>query len=365
MAELLELQIHDLSRSGPGVARDSQGRIIFVPFTAPGDRVRVEIVEEAKRYAEARLVELLEPSPQRATPPCPEFSRCGGCEWQHVPYDLQWRTKLSGIQHALDRVGVKNPGPLDEIPATQIWNYRNRMQFRGEGNTFGLLERRSKRVVNLEKCWIAREEINAELPRLRAEGAKRDREFKVEVEVLPDGSVKEWWNRGHAAGGFRQIHDEQNLRLQNWVAENLDSGGELLDLYGGSGNLSLGIASRFSRVDCVDVGVPRERPPEAPAHYHYHRSPVGPWIQRSQGGPVQVILDPPREGMGSDWFRIVEALKKRQATRLLAVGCDASAWAGDVQRLHRHGWRLVKAGAIDLFPQTHHIEALAVLQRDA
>src|SRR5690349_20214142 len=121
---VIELIIQDLARGGAGVARDASGRVIFVPYSAPGDRVRVRITESKKNYAQAELIELLEPSSLRQQPPCPVFGRCGGCQWQHLPYSLQWETKVKGVLHALGRVQVEPPARLEELAAERIWEYR-------------------------------------------------------------------------------------------------------------------------------------------------------------------------------------------------------------------------------------------------
>src|SRR4051812_16815630 len=93
------VRITDLSRGGAGVSRDESGRVVFVPYSAPGDLVRVRIVETDKRYSQGEILEILEPSSDRQTPPCPAFGKCGGCQWQHLPYSLQWDTKANGILH--------------------------------------------------------------------------------------------------------------------------------------------------------------------------------------------------------------------------------------------------------------------------
>ncbi|MGZ3695593.1 MAG: class I SAM-dependent RNA methyltransferase, partial [Bdellovibrionota bacterium] len=255
------LEITDLSRSGAGVGRDASGRVIFVPFTAPGDQVRVEIAAEEKNYAEAHLLEVVKSSPQRAVPPCPVFGKCGGCEWQHLPYSLQWATKKKGAEHSLSRVGVEMAGiPWQEFPADRIWEYRNRVQLRGFQNEIGFYARKSKQLVPIEKCFIARPELNALIPEVRTQGATRNREYKAELEVFPSGETTVAWNAGHSAQGFRQVHDEQNEKLKGWISSNLHGGEILLDLYGGSGNLSLQLASRFKTTLCVDVSSPSGRP---------------------------------------------------------------------------------------------------------
>lgn len=366
--ELL-LEITSLSRAGAGVGRDAQGRVVFVPFTAPGDTVRVEIISEEKRYADGRLIEIVTASPQRSVPPCPVFGQCGGCEWQHLPYSLQWETKRGGVRHALARVGIEAESlPLEELPADQIWEYRNRVQLRGFRNEIGFYARRSKTIVPIEKCYIARPELNAFLPDVREEGKGRHREYKAELEVFPTGAVTVAWNSGHSASGFRQVHDEQNEKLQAWVAKHLSGSPVLLDLYGGSGNLSLGITERFGEVHCVDLSAPQERTASMPANFSPHRSSVLPWLRGAapklaSALKIDVIMDPPREGLGSDLAPIVEILKGLPVHRILMVGCDADSWARAVARLVKYGWEPSSVGALDFFPQTHHVEALAVLER--
>jgi 23S rRNA (uracil1939-C5)-methyltransferase len=362
------LEIVDLARSGAGLARDAQGRVVFVPFTAPGDRVRVRITSEEKRYAEAELLEILSASPDRATPPCPVFGRCGGCEWQHLPYERQWAAKKGGVAHAVKRVGVAEGSPWDEFPAERVWEYRNRVQLRGLGEQIGFYARGSNELVPIEKCFIARPEINERIPAAREAGLTRSREYKLELEVFPGGEVTESWNMGHSARGFRQVHDEQNEQLRAWVSDHVGTGGVLLDLYGGAGNLSLGLAKRFTEIHSVDLGAPIRTPLEAAPHHRFHRAGVLEWLRREQdrlrkGPPLRLVLDPPREGLGSELFPIVDILKGLPVAETLLIGCETDPWANALSRLLKHGWTLERLGALDFFPQTHHVEALAVLRR--
>ncbi len=377
----MELTVQDLSRSGAGVCREESGRVIFVPFTLPGDRVRVRLVTESKRYAEAKVLDWIERSPQRQKPPCPVFERCGGCQWQHVPYSIQWETKRRGSEHALSRVGL---APLtaqwEERPADQIWEYRNRIQLRGDGQNIGYFAPKSHSIIPISKCWIARPEVNAEIEGTRVEGARRLAEggsfeqYKVEVEVLPNGVVRKTWDSPHGAAGFRQVHDEQNARLQSLVADWLKGSGHLLDLFGGAGNLSMGIADRFQSVECVDFGSPAKSPPAGtPTHYRFHKGAVLPWLRRekqrlmAQSHRISVIVDPPRTGLGAgnpeDAPALIGILTDLPVDEVIAVGCDADSWAHDLAKFSKNGWVLEKAGVLDLFPQTPHVESLARLVR--
>jgi tRNA/tmRNA/rRNA uracil-C5-methylase (TrmA/RlmC/RlmD family) len=357
----ITLKIDDLSRGGAGVARDESGRVTFVPFTAPGDTVRVRWIEESKRYAQAELLEVIEPSPIRQKSPCPVFGRCGGCQWHHIPYELQWKTKKAGVLHALERINVSIPGEIDSLPAEKIWNYRNRIQLRGHRDELGFYAARSHDRVAIDSCAIAREELNAALSETRAEGQKFTEPYKVEIEVLPDGSVRKVWNSRHAAGGFRQVHDEQNEKLRAWVSERVSKGGRVLDLFGGAGNLGAPVSLFSESVDCVDMTAPEgTEMPEFPK-LRFHRSPVSKWLRKQKGVFTTAILDPPREGLADDFEQIATSLEYLRVREIVAVGCDPDSWARDLGRFVKRGWKLNRVGVLDLFPQTPHVESLGLL----
>ncbi len=372
MSDLITLEIADLSRGGAGVARDSAGRVVFVPFTAPGDQITARVVSAEKRYAQGELVEVLKPSPQRITPRCPAFGKCGGCEWQHLSYDLQWKTKVSGAKHALSRVQVdSNTVPFDELPAEQMWEYRNRIQLRGFRDTLGFYARGTHDVVSVQRCDIARAEINAVWSEAKVEGAKLTRPYKLELEVSPaseGGHVSKAWNAGHSAKGFRQVHDAQNVKLQKWVQSQITPGQPVFDLFGGSGNLSLALAEHAPAVHCVDIQ--RKVPlADAPANFRLHSGNVLDWLKAEvpnltkqlSGKPCSAILDPPRIGLGQDFSGIQLALKTLGVNEVILVGCDPDSWARDVSRFVRMGWKVHRLGALDFFPQTPHVESLARL----
>lgn len=389
------LRIEDLSRGGLGVAREAgpdlqdntasspvlekKRRVIFVPFTLPGDVVTARIISEEKRFAEAEVLEFEKHSPDRATPPCKVFGECGGCTWQHVPYALQWKTKRDGVLHALSRTGVKLPETvIEEFPAEHPWNYRNRIQLRARTSngetTLGFFGRRSRYLVSIDRCEIAREELNAVLAETLEEAkAKNAPETKVELEVLPDGSVRKAWNSRHGSMGFRQVNDEQNEKLRNFVREALTPGAHLFDLFGGAGNFSYDDAKRYAWVECVDFGSPEGGFEGQPENYRFFKSDVGRWLQRREKdlesghfkpkGPLEIVLDPPREGLGDQSNKIAGALEALGAKKIVAIGCDPDSWARDLSRLEKYGWRLERFAAFDLFPQTPHIESVGVLVR--
>ena len=376
---LVAVKIHDLARGGSGVAKLETGEVVFIPYTAVGDEARIRIIKKTKNYSQGELIELIRPSPLRIPAPCPIFTECGGCDWQHLPYDLQFETKKKGLLHTLKRAGVAvDTIPLDEMPATETYGYRNRIQLRGNAKekTFGFHSKATNQIVSLERandrCLISDERINQAIPAIRAEAFKNfgnsaTPEFKVEIEVTDDLKVRHAFNERHGAFGFKQVNDQQNAKLQQWVADHAGSRGLLLDLYGGFGNLSIPLISRFDRIQCVDLSVPTQRPKGLPLNFEFFRSDVPNWLKKQRSTPPQkttVILDPPREGLGSSFPVVEMALTEYFSPEtVILVGCDVDSFAKDTQRFIERGYTLQKLAILDLFPQTIHVESLALFTK--
>jgi tRNA/tmRNA/rRNA uracil-C5-methylase (TrmA/RlmC/RlmD family) len=361
---------------------EEKERVIFVPWTLPGDEVEVVVVEVQKRFLNAKLLKLLKPSPRRIEPRCGVFGQCGGCEWQHIPYDLQYKTKVEGALHALKRTGV-NPQNIHrkEYPAKEVYSYRNRIQLRGQliqGQAeFGYYAKGSRQFVPIHRCEIADEKINQALATsLREELNQRVvqqpevKEHKVEIQIHP----LQWkWNAPHASMGFRQVNESQNLHLQHYVGSQILDGAYVLDLFGGSGNLSKELAHRVKWVECVDLFTASNTDPHKPKNLSFSASDVSKWLTRKAyekqkgyskiDGTIQVILDPPRQGVAEQQHKIAKALDSLGASTLILVGCEVDAWARDVSRFKEYGWELHELAFIDFFPQTHHLESIAVFKK--
>jgi 23S rRNA (uracil1939-C5)-methyltransferase len=127
--DIVELWVDNLTFGGQGIAR-LDGLAVFVKGALPGDRVLAVIIKKKKAYAEARMIELLYPSPERIESPCPYFRTCGGCQWQNLRYERQLEYKKRFIQEAMDRVGLIKDIPVNPtIPSERTYAYRNKMEF--------------------------------------------------------------------------------------------------------------------------------------------------------------------------------------------------------------------------------------------
>ncbi len=158
----LTLAIDRMAYGGRGVGR-VDGYVVFVPGTAPGDRVRARLWRVKPAYAEADLVEVESPSDLRAAPPCPHFGPCGGCIWQHLRYDAQVRAKESIVRESLAPItGLRDIEVRPLLPSVDPWAYRNKMEFTFHPETLLGLHRRGAfdRIVPIDACLIQSESAN-------------------------------------------------------------------------------------------------------------------------------------------------------------------------------------------------------------
>jgi len=383
----LTLTLVGLSRGGAGIAKVQDGdreRIVFVPLTMPGDVVEAEIYLREKRYDFARVVRFISHSPMREKPQCSVFEKCGGCAWQHVPYSEQWRVKSEGVLNALARAQVKVPAlrhsDWELFPAPEPYHYRNRIQLRESLGRFGFFARGSQELVPLPEsgCAVARPEINELLGNVRVpNGVRNDQRGyrKLEIEVDSAGKTHETWNSPHAALGFRQVNDRANESMLRWIQSHLTpileagKNHSILDLYGGSGNLSRALWDFTERVELVDLSIPNGL--KVPPHVKVHRESTAKWLlssaahatKKTYSRPVGrkiAILDPPREGIESP-FKLILALKELQVHTLCFIHCDPDSHARDLHKAIQHGYEWRTGAIFDFFPQTPHVEVGAIL----
>ena len=157
---IVDLKIEDVGFGGMGVGRES-GKAIFVPYTIEGEFVSAEIVREKKQFAEAELVNVREPSPDRLQPQCPYFGRCGGCAYQHITYEHQLAIKWRQVRDVLQRIGKLKDVPMRPIiPSPEQYGYRNRITVHAQKGVVGFFRRDSNRLIDIERCPISRDEVN-------------------------------------------------------------------------------------------------------------------------------------------------------------------------------------------------------------
>jgi 23S rRNA (uracil1939-C5)-methyltransferase len=400
-------RIERLAAGGDGVGKRADGKTIFVPRTAPGDLAEVSELREYKRFVRARLTRVIEPSPHRVEPRCPHYVRddCGGCQLQHIDYETQLASRRSFVGDALRRIAKRDVADPPIVPADKPYEYRTKLTLHADvgGHRIGLrrytgadtifdLEWCHITVPELMKVWQVLRKLRSFLPRTLEQLVLRlDRQGGRHVIIrVGEGEVwsggtrlqRELQRRGAAvtlwyqpAGGaaravagseeafpatvFEQVHPEMGDRVREFALHQLgDVGGRRVwDLYAGIGETTTRLAALGAQVESVEldrraVGEAEVRGPAARRHVGRVED-----VLRELRRPDLVVTNPPRTGMDE---RVSSELERLRPARVVYISCDPATLARDLQRMPQ--LRLMLVQAFDLFPQTTHVETVAVLE---
>ncbi len=362
--QIIELTIDSLSyNGGRGVGR-FEGVVVFVPATAPGDRVRARVTAQKPRFMEAELVEILSPSSARRAPPCPVADRCGGCAWQHVEYTAQVEQKKNILKSSLRALEKNGPIPwLEFLPAPDEFYYRNRIQVQVRGGDFGFFRKGTRDLVSVRECMIAEKAVNESLKAL-----KPGQESKVELARTLSGEVQVMAGaRDPEAALFSQVNEAQNEALKLELLALAKVRPEwMMDLYAGSGNLTWPLVDKFPSVPMTAIelsrsAVERGRATREEKNLEWHAGDVAVELKRlkPRNGRGLIVLDPPRTGASQP---VIEQLLRHAPQQIVYVSCNPMTFARDVEPLVRSGrYRLESVRGLDMFPQTEHVELIASL----
>ena len=358
----LPLRIDEVAFGGRGVGRLPDGRVVFVPFVAAGETVRVEIVREHRSYLEARLVAVEEPSPRRVEPPCPYYGRCGGCSYQHLDGAEQRDTKRAQVAGTLRRVGRFEEAPpvRPTVASPREYGYRNRITVHVREGTVGFFAHGVAgrgQLIDIDRCPIAEDGVNEALARFRARPANR--RWEGNYTLRAEGA-------GGAGEGFRQTNDGAAAQLLSLVAGLPDRAAtHLLDAYCGAGFFAKNLRERFASVVGVewDARAVAVAGRNAAPHEAYRCGDVaallpGELARMPTAGSL-LILDPPSEGLAEP---VRAAVAAQPPAEVVYVSCNPATLARDLAAW-RGAYEIVSVTPLDMFPQTAEIEAVAHLRK--
>jgi len=410
MSDPFELELTGIAHGGAAVGRHD-GRVIFVPYGLPGERIRAQITQVKDRFAYARIVEIITASPDRVAPPCQHFGPglCGGCHWQHVAYDRQLEYKREIVIDQLERIGkIRAPLVHPTRPSPSPWGYRHQMTFTvtPEGST-GFWSDDNSRVVPIERCHILRPSLadvydridlaSLDVSRIRFQCGSDSEDRMVILELEGDdppevevdfplsinaltadnepanliGSAHVTYHmRGRdfrvTAGGFFQVNPSMaDALVEEALARLVLKGDEtVLDLYSGVGLFTAFIAERCGLVISVESFPPAVTDAEANLAELDNVEIIEGSVEAVLGNLSEridaVVADPPRAGLGN---AVVEKLVRLKPARIVYVSCDPATFARDCGRFAQLGYRLIDVQPLDMFPQTFHIECVATLEQ--
>ena len=406
--KIFEVKLDKLTYGGDAMGRLPDGKAVFVPFGLPDETVRLEVTSEKRGFARAKLLEVLQPSPLRIQAECPHFSVCGGCHYQHLSYPDQLVAKKQIVLDQLERIAKINHPPLQDVIASPlIKNYRNTVQFHVDGQgKLGYLKAGSSQVEAIRECLLPEVELMELWQRLEFEpgsGIERvelrqasnndlmlilesedfrqlpemEVDFPLSVTHLsPAGTivlagddfiVMEMNDRLFkvSAGSFFQVNRLQAEAMVNHVLNLIPAKKmqHIVDVYCGVGLFSAFLADRAEQLTCIESS---ETACEDFAvnldefeHVSLYMGAAEEVLPQLNIQADVILVDPPRAGIEP---QAMDSILAMQPQMLIYVSCDLATLARDLRKLLDGGYELVDVTPFDMFPQTYHVETVALLK---
>jgi 23S rRNA (uracil1939-C5)-methyltransferase len=421
----VQVNIESMAFKGYGVAR-VDGKVLFIPHSVTGDKAWIKIIEKKKNYSIGKLIHLIEPSPWRVNPPCAFFGQCGGCQWQHINDSIQTNLKEEILKEILKRLGgLKETPPITAAPSPHPYGYRARVQLKAKGEAMGYYQERSHRIVDIDHCPIAHPLVNQMISSLRKAPPSFFRMEEIEINVSPEEgkgililhrlslhqgmkhfvkeflqthpilkgiavmrkkgltlfgdpylnftiSLNQWGEKSvlrlrTSPESFFQVNLRQNEKLIQTVLEfsDVNEGERVLDLYAGVGNFTLPLAIASKEV----WGIEESRGAVEDARFNAERNGIKNcnfihgrvedilkhWRRER---PDLIILDPPRTGCKA----VLDQVVRLKPNKIVYTSCEPTTFARDLRLFSERGYRLQRLALIDMFPQTYHMEVVALLK---
>lgn len=351
-----------MSNGPDAIARLEDGRVAFVLGAAPGEKVEAQILSDHGSYVRTSITEILEPSTDRRDAPCRHAREgvCGGCPWQHLTDERQHAEKESLIRREAARhlPGVMVHPILTPLPP---FGYRRRARFGHRDGRVGYRTRGTHSLFAIEQCPILHPDLEAALPAVRH--AVRNRASgNVDAMLFPDGRVR----IGEEAAPFAQPSADAEAALVDLVLAALpEAPVRIVELFAGAGTFTVPMLQRGHRVDAYEgdratVSRLRETAPKARAfQVNLLKSDRAPTEALQFGDADCVVLDPPRAGA----LPCIDAIARTGAQTVIYVSCDPMTLFRDLKALVAAGYDVESVQPVDAFPQTPHIETVAICRR--
>jgi 23S rRNA (uracil1939-C5)-methyltransferase len=393
VGEILKLRLESIESGGDALGR-LNGKPVFIEGGAPDETVLCRLTEDRKTWARAQLLEIIEPSPVRIDSMCEFYGKCGGCNLQHIDYETQLSVKTGILKNAFLKIaGIQPPEP--EVFSSLQWEYRNRMQFhisrqyknKQTTNSFkyGFKKRQSEEIIFVSDCPVAVPGIKKLLntfPSSLSLPPEKDRftVFSKDDVLLNEGGVQ----RGKIKLAGKEIILDAEVFFQSncfmlekliyelqKIADTADHNLPMADFYCGVGTFALFLGDKFPKIILAEenkkaVSITRENLKGKNTDFFAIRDTDWPQSILKQKNANKgfefglAVFDPPRAGLNP---KLAEVLAQNGPPVLAYVSCDAASLARDSKILIKGGYKLDKLSLFDFYPQTAHIESLAVFVR--
>ncbi|MBM4387976.1 MAG: class I SAM-dependent RNA methyltransferase, partial [Deltaproteobacteria bacterium] len=348
------------------------GKVVFVPFALEGEILQAAKTREKKDYIEAKIVEVSNHSPHRISPFCRYYTVCGGCHFQHTPYENEIEYKKRVLKGMIGKAFGNSAPDIEAVRSEKEFFYRKRVRFKCREGKLGFFGFESRDFVAVDQCAIAREEINRSLKDLRV---PRDGEIEIEGDDAGRTTAKDGTNMildlskispgltiSYGKGNFIQVNRDVNIALISKVVEWLAGSEQILELYSGIGNFSLPLALNGHKMTCIElsrssVETLRINAGRYGISIDTRVRDLNKTIDTGAATADSILLDPPRAG-SKEGMRLINRLKPASVAY---VSCDPATLIRDLKMLD--GYEIEEIVLFDMFPRTYHFETAVKLSR--
>ncbi len=382
------IKIDKIAFGGEGVGR-IDNLVVFVPFTVSGDELEIEITQCKKKFARGKILKIVKASPLRVRPLCIYYKRCGGCCYQHIKYEEQLEIKRRQVKDAFSRIGEINEPPVLPVAASKVdYHYRGKAQchkiMTSSGPGIGFLDISGSKVVDIERCEIMEESINEKIRRLREKALLQNRKEDARMTVWSAVPGEQGTKKGQISrivkgkeflvpfDGFFQNNLYLTDKLVDEVCKMALTGklNTVIDVYCGCGLFSIFLAPFAGEIFGIELNQKSVKFARLNAEKENLRNVkficgdaaeelMKGNFSKLSGAIDLLILDPPRIGCDRS---VLNAIADLQPARIIYVSCNPATQARDVKVLKQSGYRLLSLLPLDMFPQTQHIEVVALLE---
>ncbi len=389
VGERLELVVEKIVPNGLGMCF-AENLTVFVPLAVAGDKLCVEIKQIKGKTAFARIEEIIAASGERAEPPCEYFGICGGCDFQQMSYSAQLESKIGIIRDSLTRIGkIDFAGEIPIIPSPEQYGYRIRSQWHADtqAQKIGYFKRQSHEIVEAETCKVLVSELESKLNELRDSLVWKgfsSKEMNIEAAAGSSGTSVYSYELDPPANdieatvnGDKFFFDAQTFFQGNkylveslvWEAIGEFTGDTAIDLYCGVGLFAVPLARKFRKVYAVEVNekslafAKRNEENAGLKNIEFVGSRIKSFVNENSLENEKldlIVLDPPRSGVKKGTLQNIAELG---SSNISYVSCNPTTLSRDLRILIDNGYSLSSITALDLFPQTHHVETVAHLTR--
>jgi len=399
----MEVNIEKLDHYGKGIARNN-GIPIFIDGALPNETVKIDIIKEKKKFCEAKTVEIISKNPNRAEPKCPYYKECGGCNIMHMNYPQQLEFKENKVKEVLNKfTGFEN---VKNIISTDQFYYRNKVTLKVKQD-IGYYKEKSYEIVSIENCLIADEKINniiSKIKEIKLEDVTEivirtsktenmavfygGKDIYVDIDKLDiidniifiNDNVNIKKGKGYieedingikfviSPTSFFQVNTNGMINLYNKVLEyaKLKGTENLLDLYCGTGTIGIYLAKYCKKVFGIEIN--KEAIKDAIKNkelnnldnINFQAGDVKDVLKKNNFVPDIIVVDPPRAGLDA---KVIEEIKSLTPDKLIYVSCDVVTLARDLKLLNDN-FNIIECTPVDMFPNTHHVENVVLLEKN-